>query len=846
MKKHLAILAFMNHIIRTKLPVFILLAFLGGCFVLFPQNAYANTVGPNTPGTMATTTITGGTSDWNYNGSSMNNAEIEDGVMAESVVGTNYTKCLAPDTIIPTDDGDKEIKDIKIGDLVYSYNFVTDKIELKKVINIINGPLSLDKNEFYHIYFTNGDIRATYDHPFYVNGQLVDAEDLKIGDELFDMYGRKETINKIVIEKDYTDYSYGITIADNHNFFANEVLVHNVGSVLDNSVQLIKGGTIGSNDASSSSAWGSTLATSTYGGSGNLWGNGWNVSDINASNFGVAISAKGTGFSAASLKSFYLEATNFGFSIPTGSTINGITVKIKKAAVASCDGTSHICAGIDTINITVDYTPAAASAPTVTTSAALWITGTAMTMNGAITANGGADATQSGFAYSTDSALVSGVSTTTDGAQTGAVSFTHLLSNLPTKTTYYFRAYATNSSDTGYGSIVSSATRGLGARLSLPPNFLSAQSSGLVGYWTFDGKNMINNVTDSSGQGNNGAMIGFTSTSSAQVPGKIGQGLKFNGSNSYITGPSYNGVKTISFWMRPDGTTQQILQLDANLASTSVSSGTLSANNFTSPTIYVDGVVTPTVGTGWHFITITTGTGINASAIQIGKTGTGYYSGSLDDVRIYNRTLSTAEIGQLYRAGSTRVSMPVTSGSLSSSLVGYWTFDGKNMINNVADTSGQGNNGAMIGFTSTSTAQVAGKIGQGLKFNGSTSYVTGPSYNGVKTVSFWMRPDSTTQQILQLDANLASTSVSGGTLSANNFTSPTIYVDGVVTSTVTTGWHFITITTGTGINASAIQIGKTGTGYYSGSLDDVRVYSRALSAAEVIQLYKFGTAKVKP
>jgi hypothetical protein len=41
MKKHLTILAFMKHIISTKFPVFILMVFLGGWLLLFPQHARA-------------------------------------------------------------------------------------------------------------------------------------------------------------------------------------------------------------------------------------------------------------------------------------------------------------------------------------------------------------------------------------------------------------------------------------------------------------------------------------------------------------------------------------------------------------------------------------------------------------------------------------------------------------------------------------------------------------------------------------------------------------------------------------------------------------------------------------
>lgn len=67
--------------------------------------------------------------------------------------------------------------------------------------------------------------------------------------------------------------------------------------------------------------------------------------------------------------------------------------------------------------------------------------------------NGGEDATEHGFAYSTDSSLVTGVSTTTLGALTSNSSFSSSLSSLVADTTYYYRAYATGASGTGYGVI---------------------------------------------------------------------------------------------------------------------------------------------------------------------------------------------------------------------------------------------------------------------------------------------------------------------------------------------------------------------------------------------------------
>lgn len=100
----------------------------------------------------------------------------------------------------------------------------------------------------------------------------------------------------------------------------------------------------------------------------------------------------------------------------------------------------------------------AVTAPTVTTSAASSVTSSTATLNGSISATGGADATQHGFAYGTDSTLVSVIATSTLGAYSGTGSFNTGVTSLSPNTTYYFRAYATNSGGTGYGAIQSTTT----------------------------------------------------------------------------------------------------------------------------------------------------------------------------------------------------------------------------------------------------------------------------------------------------------------------------------------------------------------------------------------------------
>ena len=96
------------------------------------------------------------------------------------------------------------------------------------------------------------------------------------------------------------------------------------------------------------------------------------------------------------------------------------------------------------------------------------------------------------------------------------------------------------------------------------PSDASTLNSGLVGWWTFDGKNMAKNVADSSGNGNNGDMMNFTSTSSAEVPGKIGQALKFNGTSSYVaTNKKWNTLSSCS-----TSTDQLLYPMDGSVTTT--------------------------------------------------------------------------------------------------------------------------------------------------------------------------------------------------------------------------------------------------------------------------------------
>jgi hypothetical protein len=97
--------------------------------------------------------------------------------------------------------------------------------------------------------------------------------------------------------------------------------------------------------------------------------------------------------------------------------------------------------------------------PTVQTNAASSITATGATLNGNVTSDGDATVTARGFLYGTNSSNLT--QTVQSGSGTG--SFTANLTGLTSGTTYYYKAYATNSAGTAYGEVRSFTTESSGA-----------------------------------------------------------------------------------------------------------------------------------------------------------------------------------------------------------------------------------------------------------------------------------------------------------------------------------------------------------------------------------------------
>lgn len=108
---------------------------------------------------------------------------------------------------------------------------------------------------------------------------------------------------------------------------------------------------------------------------------------------------------------------------------------------------------------TFQVTALNAAAPTVTTTnPATNIAVTSATLNGIVVSLNGSNGTEYGFAWGTNSGLLSGGAATTTqlaGFAGSNIEFSKNTSGLLAGVTYYFRAYATNPIGTGYGAIVS-------------------------------------------------------------------------------------------------------------------------------------------------------------------------------------------------------------------------------------------------------------------------------------------------------------------------------------------------------------------------------------------------------
>lgn len=396
---------------------------------------------------------------------------------------------------------------------------------------------------------------------------------------------------------------------------------------------------------------------------------------------------------------------------------------------------------------------------------------------------------------------------------------------------------------------------------------INSMTANLVGYWSFDGQDISGAIAyDRSTGGHNGTISAAT-----PVSGKRGQALDFNGTSAYVSpGNVGSGIKTISFWLKADTiTSRKIMDFDGTDQIEIDGSSHILATSFPGTTVvYVDGAVASTIDANWHFITITDTTGVNGSAVDIGRVSSGYFDGKIDEVRMYSTVLTATQVGDLYRTGQEKINMSLTD-KLTSGLVGMWSFDGPDVSGTTAyDRSPVGtNHGTISGAT-----PVMGKKGQGMGFDGSNrvSVNNKTIIMNDATVCAWIRPAQGDQyasiinngdfefnlrvannpiERLELTSNHDGTTINSDNHAINlgewqyvcatrlSNGNATFYVDG--TQSGTANQNSGTPTNDT-IWGESIGARPDGVMPFSGSIDEVRIYNRILSADEIGNLYRSG------
>ena len=434
--------------------------------------------------------------------------------------------------------------------------------------------------------------------------------------------------------------------------------------------------------------------------------------------------------------------------------------------------------------------------------------------------------------------------------------------------------------------------------------------TGLVGYWSFDDGSGTT-AEDFSPSGTN---TGTLTNGPTWVDGKLGKALSFDGISTYVSlgnpgnSPLNVGTSdfTIASWIKTtdgggqrcivsstgssrgvrfgltgghpyyligDGTTYR----ESSIGSAVVNDGNwhhlviVFSRTSSTATAYVDGM-----SSGVDSFSASIGSANSGSTKVIGAmaAGTGLINGTIDDVRIYNRALSQAEITALY--GTTKALVNVNQNSqLTSGLVGLWSFNGQDVSGVTAyDRSGSGNNGTLTNGPTV----YPGKVGQALSLNGTNSYIVVPTsaslganfFRGSNwTISMWVNPQLTgnaNQELfmgvwhepriylnspggfLQFAGFISSVYTTLIPSTANVFSANTW----VHVAIVSNGTNYLLYKNGAQVNSSAYQqidggatqfrlaADGSGNGAFNGKIDEVRIYNRALSAAEVTALYNLG------
>jgi len=440
----------------------------------------------------------------------------------------------------------------------------------------------------------------------------------------------------------------------------------------------------------------------------------------------------------------------------------------------------------------------------------------------------------------------------------------------------------------------------------IPAQTQAKLKEGLVAYYPFNG-----NANDESGNGNHGSVNSATLV--ADQGGAASAAYSFDGVDDYI---SINEIAfgssdpwSVSIWSKASGPAtgraynEEVGQFIGHTENNSHSSIAYFGANSHSIRFHTN--IPPYNGLDWngaytytiwnHHVISYNGTHVEVyqngvskgaqavtKAFIISSLGRGHspgvrplFEGILDEVRIYNRSLSALETASLYEIEKSKPTTTTTS--LKQGLVAYYPFNG-----NAKDESGRNNHGIVNGATMTTDRYESPN--KAYYFDGTNDYIdAGDKADfdlGTKsaTISLWLKSEGSTIPDRWMCGKSNGSAASSYWVGCGSYgvDSPYIGFGGVTgyrdlrtgsNITITDGkWHQMVATydrtgymvlyyDGVRLGASKISgfagqnVENNGTFrighvpkvpsdyYFRGKLDDVAVYHRSLSAREVTALY---------
>ncbi|MFH1230652.1 MAG: LamG domain-containing protein [Planctomycetota bacterium] len=421
----------------------------------------------------------------------------------------------------------------------------------------------------------------------------------------------------------------------------------------------------------------------------------------------------------------------------------------------------------------------------------------------------------------------------------------------------------------------------------------SCMTEGQVGYWGFE-EGSGRTAHDASNYGNNGV------ASSTWATGKVGGAAQFDGVDDYVNVPRSSSIEpttaiSVEFWYKPNTISSNQRPLDKGVYGTNLGyqSARYSSNNTLnfsigngSVTQYAGANTVLTNGTWYHVVGVFDGRYVRlyingvqestvadfGSVVTMSNTtadlliggGEAYDNCSLDEVRIYNRALSSEEVRYHYNKGGP---------------VAQWKMDEGNG-RTAYDSTNNNNDGTLVlAGSATSSAWVSGKYGTALSFDGVDDYVDAGNKATLDrptnwTIEAWVKPtgdfsirrnifqkfhndggwllDIYTNGRLMFDWAFGQTAtVCNTVLSLNVFTHIVVTYNGTnFQCFLNSDLDKTTNQSGLGAvsNGSSAFIGQFSNGrWFNGLIDDVRIYNYARTPEQIRQDYNAGfAAKLGP